>query len=225
MAVVDGPAMSLRASGNVGSICYSTWRGMQIARDRWTGVQPCVGQQAVVQGYYREIVRAWGGVLNSDQRRLWGEFAAGQTWVNKLGLTWVPTGYLAFVRLGLEALNLGASYEVNPPVQVYKAMARDVSVEQPGWEAMVRVAMSNWMNGIEPDVMQVWRAGPFTSGGYHATSGEYRVVEVVGSPFSWDDWGVVDQRYYWYRVRWGFNVGIVGVMYEQQVWVYEYPPP
>ena len=225
MAIVDGPAMSIRASGNLGPLCYSTWRGVQIARDRWTGVQPGTTPQTVVWERLRTVVRAWGGVLSDDQRRQWGEFASSQAWVNKLGLRWTPTGYLAFVRLGVEALNLGASYQVNPPVQKYKARAQTVYVGQPGWEAMVRVLMLDWMEGIQPDVMQVWRAGPFVSGGRHAISGEYRVVQVVGPPFSWDDWGVVDQRYYWYRVRWGFNVGIVGVMYEQQVWVYEYPPP
>lgn len=225
MAIVDGPALSLRASGNVGQICFARWRGVQIARDRWTGTQPNIGQQAVVQGYMRTVSRAWSTYLTKEQRNWWGEFARSQKWANKLGLRWTPTGYLAFVSLGLHSMNLAGTYEMEPPVRLYRALPSVITVSQPGWELMVRVAMSGWAGAVEPDKMQVWRAGPFTGGGYHAQSGDYRVVQVVGAPFSWDDWGLVDGMFYWYKLRWGFNVGIVGVMYEEQVYVLELPPP
>lgn len=225
MAIVYGPAMSLRASGNVGPICYARWRGMQVARDRWTGTQPCVGAQAVVQEFMREVTRAWGGSMTAEQRNMWEEFARNQRWVNKLGQEWQPTGYLAFVSMSMYSMNLVGYYSPEPPVRDFAALPGTVYVGQPGAEWFIRVMMDEWAGGVEPDVIQIFRAGPYTSGGYHAQSNEFRVVQVVGPPFSWDDWTIVTEHYYWYRVRWGFNVGIVGPMCEEQAYCIEYPPP
>jgi hypothetical protein len=191
-------------------------------------VQPNIGQQAVVQAYFKEVVEAWSDYLSADQRRRWGEYAAGLTWLNKLGLRWSPTGYLAFVKLGVESMNLVGSYQLEPPVAQVNVYAATITVIQVGFEPgslSVEIAMGDWAGAVEPDVMQVWRAGPFDGGGYHATSGEFRVVQVVGTPFSWEDNTVEAWKYYWYRLRWGLDVGIVGVMNERQVFVIEAPPP
>lgn len=225
MAKVDGPAMSIRASGNVGPLCYSIWRGMQIARAAWSGTQTSTSAQLVIRGYYTTVVQAWGGALTEAQRQMWRDYARTCRWVNTLGLDWIPSGYQVFVKMGLQSLILGSSYQVEPPEELVGAHPGSVVVYRPGVDEMIEVSMSDWADGIEPDVIQIWRAGPYVSGGYHAQKQEFRVVQVQGPPFVWQDWGVVSENYYWYRVRWGFNIGIVGNFWEEQVWVEEIPPP
>lgn len=217
MAIVEGPALSLRASGNLGTICYASWRGVMIARDIWTGEQPNVGRQAVVQNIFEEVVKAWSLACTAEDRAAWAEFASKLTVTNRLGMQYRPTGYQTFVRMNVFRRQELPDIDRTPPREV-KAVHPglvDISYGALGGEAYVN--MTDWAGGVVPDMAQIYKAGPFLRGGYHARTCDYRWIVSAPAPFFHLFTGLGPGKFYWFRVRWFLNAGVVGVWHEGQV--------
>lgn len=75
MAVVINPALSTAASGNLGPINYTRWRGMAVARAATTWTFTPSTKQTVYETMLRTVTRAWGGVLSASERQMWDAVA------------------------------------------------------------------------------------------------------------------------------------------------------
>jgi hypothetical protein len=219
MAIVDGPAMSLRASGNMGAICYTRWRGMQIARKS----SDLVFQDTTPQQKAKDAVglasKAWSGTLTPEQRAMWEEYARSQRKINRLGLRWTPSGYHIFMSRSTQAQLFGGVIQVTPPISMRAVSVLSVSILARAEVGKASIEMTFPTAPYRPDVMQVFRAGPYDGGGRHAIAPEFLEVQQVVDPFNWIDTGLSSGKYYWYRVRWGLLEGVVSSNWFGQVLV------
>lgn len=217
MAIVDGPAMSLRASGNMGAICYATWRGMQIARKSSDLVCPETTPQQKAQTAVGLAAKAWSGTLTPEQRLMWEEFARSQKFINRLGLRWTPGGYQIYMKRSTQAQLLGGAIQVEPPTESKVILVLTVTIKAGVGLGEADIEMTFPATSYRPDVMQVFRAGPYVGGGRHAIAPEYLEVYQKTDPFTWQDTGLTSGKYYWYRVRWGIYEGVVSHYWTDQV--------
>jgi len=217
MAIVQGPALSLSASGNLGAICYATWRGVQVARAASTLVCPMTTPQLKAQTAISTAAVAWSSTLTASQRALWELHATTVKLQNRLGLAWTPSGYQLFMKRSVQSLLLGGSVQATPPIVMYQVLETSVTITAsltPG-EAYIEMTFKTGMT--QPDKIQIFRAGPYDGGGRRARHPDYLEVQQVGVPYSWTDVGLTTGKFYWYKVRWGLYTGIVGVDWEGQV--------
>lgn len=218
MAKVKGPALSLEASGNLGAICYSRWRGLRIARDVWTGTYPGTSAQIEVNNRMTTVSQAWGNTLTEAQREAWREAARSQVWKSELGDTWRPSGYNYFCRQNLNRLMMGLGIMTIPPAAVPDIYCDEFELK---WEATTMVVMmqlKGFVTGAYPDQVQYFKAGPYDSQGRRPIEGEWRYYDKQ-LPGSWlYDYDVVIYKWYWYRARWFTNEGFVGNWFPEQVY-------
>lgn len=219
MAIVKGPALSLEASGNLGAICYSRWRQLQIARDTWTGTYESSSRRDFVNNVMKDVSQYWK-VLTPEEREAWEEVAREERWKTRLGGDFIPTGYQLFCKINCtrRCTGIGTGILVEPP-----RLPKPVYVGV--WEvrmstAWPRVVVSlraghPWIKLVS-DGFQIFRAGPYNSGGRHALEGEYRWLTNSTAAY-YDDSAVVEFKWYWYKARWYYNEGFVGNWFEAQI--------
>ena len=217
MAVVDAPALSLRASGNLGAICYSRWRGLKIARGVWTGTYPGYEKQLAINANMTAVSQAWGQTLTPEQREAWNEAACEQTWKNRMGGDYVPIGYQYYLKLNLVRKFLGLGISVFPPTRHYPILALEFV---PYWYAgtmSIKGRLTGYVAGQPPDGVLYDRAGPFDSGGRRALAGEYRFTFKKSHAATFTDYDLVSWKWYWYRAKWYLDSGVVGNWFYAQI--------
>jgi hypothetical protein len=148
---------------------------------------------------------------------MWEEFARSQRFVNRLGLRWTPSGYHVYLKRSVQAILLGGVVQTEPPTAIKVVNVLTVSVVASVLPGEVDVEMTFPTAPYRPDVMQVFRAGPYDGGGRKAIAPEYLEVQQVIDPFAWTDTGLTSAKYYWYRVRWGILEGVVSSSWYVQV--------
>jgi hypothetical protein len=216
MAIVEGPALSLRASGNLGSICYLQWRGIPVARAAWTGIQIPTTKQQIYIATLEAVAVAWSGTLSASDRSAWDSFARVQRWSNRLGNQWTPSGYQAFLKMNIQALNLGGVIANLPPTSMPYTVPGKWEVAGGTIVGRATVELSQFPGGLEPDFIQVFQAGPFLNVGIHAWGPDWRLVGLQSLPYKMTINGLTSARYYWFRARWVFINGVVGNWYSAQ---------
>lgn len=220
MAIVNGPAMSLEASGNLGSICYTRSRGVQIARSTWSGTYPNTSLQQASNANMTTVSQYWGGTLSSDQRNRWKEAAAEIVWVNRLGQKFRPTGYNYFVKLALQQVQLGLSISAEPPGAVPGYEIHDFYVSNSGVFNAVIVKMYKFPNDqIDYEGFQIFRAGPYDTDSLTPQWPAYKFLAVKDDGRTYYDYSVTEGKYYFYRARWYELTGQVGNFWEGHVLV------
>lgn len=218
MAIVKGPAMSIEASGNVGAINYTRWKGIQVARTTFTYTDPDTSKQQAQRGLLTTLSSKWGDVLTANEREQWGERAAEEVFTNRLGMEYRPSGYQYFMKLNLQSAFLSAKFTAAPPMKpdaVYVLRLRLLaSAGQP--ENIVAFEKAFTVR-VEADGFEIFRAGPFVSGGRRPIEPEYRFLALETVSYAYLDAGIIDTKYYWYKVRWFFEEGYVGNWWEGQL--------
>lgn len=199
MAIVIDPAHSGGASGNVGAINYTRWRGSWVARAAYSPVQPNNAAQQPKQNNFKTVVQAWG-TLTNDERQAWSEYAKRHSLTNRLLLKWVPTGYTMFSKLNLQALMIGGSIANLPPISDALGCIFDYVVT-PFAGFALRSMVTYVVGTSDIDKFQYWRAGPFASPAYNPGLDEYRQKAVFNIGSTYSDGTVLHAVYYWYRVR------------------------
>jgi len=216
LAKVVGPALSLRASGNLGAINYTEWRGTAIARELNPCVQPNNPKQEAVQDKLASVQTAWGMTLSSSDRALWDELARTMSWSDRMSVRWTPAGYHLFLKTNCQALALGGVIQVTPPTSFPWTIPARFDCTYVSSVPKIAVRMDQFPVGEEPDLIQVFRAGPFDTGGRRAIKSDYRQKALQPSPYIYADTAIVALKWYWYRVRWGYKIGIVGNYFDLQ---------
>lgn len=209
MAVVKGPALSLDASGNLGGICYSRWRGFNIARDTWTGTVPNTSAQQVYQADLTSVSQAWGGTLDADDRQAWEDYSKSQYMIDRFGEKYTPSGYNLFMSRNLIRKRWSMSILLRPYHRIKPLIATDWYVEWQVSYPRVYVRMLNGNNKGYPDKLEYWRAGPYASGGRKPIDGEWLLKKITGYGGWYNHTWTTSGDWFWYRCRMGRNDGVV----------------
>lgn len=218
MAVVKGPALSLDASGNLGAICYSSWRGLNVARDVWTGADPNTAKQQAHRALHKTVVQSWGGVLTEVQREVWRTAALSERRMSKIKTVYTPTGYQFFVQLNVQRARLGGALMTLPPaaIDAYTWTIFETTFDNVMFQVDLKF-LEELNAGAAEMSAEVWRAGPYDSGGRHAIDGEYRFVKFIQPIAQDNDVPAVLNKYYWYKARVIDDYGRVQGWFEDQV--------
>ncbi|OGC93993.1 MAG: hypothetical protein A2W25_11265 [candidate division Zixibacteria bacterium RBG_16_53_22] len=217
MAKVIAPALSLRASGNLGDINYTEWRGAAIARIKNPAVQPNTSLQLAQQANVAAAAAAWSTSMSEFERNTWEEIARNCKWSDRMSVRWTPSGYQLFMKFSVQALALGGSIQTIPTLPFPSTLPSRAQVTYNASIPRAEIILDTYPAGQDPDLIQVFRAGPFNGGGRRAIKPEYRQLGSVVTPFQFNDATVTPLKWYWFRVRWGFLIGIVGNWFEMQL--------
>lgn len=216
VAVVKAPALSVEASGNMGPICYSRWRGLKIARGVWTGTYPDTEKQQAVNARMTVVSQAWGGMLTAEEREAWVEAAREQTWKNRLGDDFVPAGYMYFSKVNLLRKFFTYGILTSPPVYPYSVYMDFFSLVKSDAGKLIRGKLEGYIVTEPPDKVQYDKAGPYDSGGRKPIAGEWRFLTKKDAGVQFFDSDLVSEKWYWYRARWFQLPGRVGNWFVKQ---------
>jgi hypothetical protein len=216
MATVINPALSMAASGNLGGVCYSRWRGLAVARSAWVGTVPNTPAQVTSQGLLRIVSQAWSYGMSVGERDQWRQYGASHPVISKLGVVYAPSGYQVFMRLNLQRLQCGGAIAYSPPITSNSFCGTLMNVVAHyglGW-------MDIWLNyetaGGPPYWYEYFRAGPYVSQGRRPIAGEWRKVYCNHGTQHYYDTSCVHNQFYWYRGRGVLYTGLVGNWFEGQ---------
>jgi len=220
MAVVKGPAMSIAASGNMGSICYSKWGELQIARDVWTGTVPNTSKQVVYQNMLSTLAGYWGSDLTERERASWRAEASNVTFSNRFGERVHYSGYTLFISRNMNLKRWGANW-LRLPIKSTGKMVFDkvAMLYQSGGPHLFWRIYNYGVDGLPwPDLFEAWLAGPYDSPGRRAIEPEYRfMASIIYPPNLYKYHGILAGKYYWMRIRLGDLNGTVSPYQEEQV--------
>lgn len=215
MAIVKGPALSLDASGNLGSLCYAKWRGLQIARAA-KSYEPTHNQlQTDQKDRAVTAAQAWSGVLNEDERASWRAAAADQVRISRVGTPYIPSGYQYFLGLSIQLIRQGYAIKHLPPIAMESYIHTYITANQ---ETGVNALRTRFEGRVpsHPSTIQGedWMAGPFTQGGYHPQIYDYKFQEFRSISSGNRYAGLNYNSYYWFKMRWVDESGRVGNWFE-----------
>lgn len=219
MAIVKNPALSSEASGNVGGLCYTRWRELQVVRGPWTGTVPNTTDQQTYQAFLTTVSKKWSELLTALERVLWEEAAETEEWTSRLGTNYRPSGYQLYLKYNIQRLVVGMTLTTVPIIKVHHAQIRAI-FPRFGYSATqidVRTSVRKLIGEAAPYCIQYWRAGPFDTPGHRAMGPEYRLKQNETDPgdsYKWTDYPPVQGKWYWYKCRavweWG---GVTGFRY------------
>lgn len=218
MAIVKGPALSIDASGNLGAICYSKWRGRSVARSAWSGTVPCTPDQVVYQNHLGTLAQYWGGTLTEDEREAWRAFGREITVKGRLGDLHHPNGYNLFISRNMNRKRWGEAI-LNRPIDDQKKLIWwlwNMHYDLPG----TRIRWMHWgvPSGEYPDLYEGWVAGPYNSPARRPIEPEFRYYKFVSPGVGLISKNqAADNKYYWMRMRLGDFAGIVSPFLYKQV--------
>lgn len=215
MAIVKGPALSIDASGNVGGICFTKWRGLQIAKAAWSGAPTPTPAQTDQKDRMVTAQQAWGGVLNESERDSWRAAAADQIRISRVKTPYVPSGFHYFLGLTVQLLRQGFEIRRLPPKTGEVFMFTEITALQDGTNNRLRTRFEGRVPASPTTIQgEDWMAGPYVSGGYHAQARDYRFQEfrsiTAGNLYE----GLDFLKYYWFKMRWIDTSGRVGNWFE-----------
>ena len=202
MGIVINPACSFGASGDVGALNYSRWRGMWIARGKYTLTQTSSAKQLTQRARYTAAIIYWQD-FTAAERELWTLYASKQRVKNRLQQEYTPTGYHCFLGMAIQAQVVGYSIPDEPPTEPMPYSVFGVEVTQV-------LQLSVWKIKIDPTEIptgstefkiQYQYAPPFISGARNPKENEWRTG---GAWLAYDYWVLVptdNDRYRYFRVR------------------------
>lgn len=217
MAVVKGPAYSQQASGTIGSTNFTRWRGLNIARAAATPIDPNTTKQINQRALMSTVAGNWGGLLTEPKRERWDMAAREVIAYDRLGGAYVPSGYQYYMKINLQAAFFGGGVQMIPPILLKSVYVGSASARSsPSVNAIIVRLEKETSVKVDADGFQVFKAGPYDSGGRRPIEPEYRHLALQRDHYQYVDFDVVDTKWYWYKMRWFFDVGFVGNWWEDQ---------
>lgn len=208
MAIVKAPALSLDASGNVGAINYTRYKGYNIARAVGTYTDPNTPAQQAARAHATTASQAWGGTLTEAERETWNDRAKSVIFINRLGDPYQPSGYQVFLKWNMQRLHDGIPInEAAPPGNFTTEIEKLESVTTGFPGEMETKLLKAGAAQIDAASVVVFRAGPYNSGGRRAIWPEFRKVSVQTPPANYLNVGLTATKYYWWRAFGVFNSG------------------
>jgi len=218
MAIVIAPAMSQQASGNIGSVNFTRWKGVNVARTTYVPVYTPSGKQMAQRGLMTSVSALWGQSLSAANRQTWEDQAAETKFKNRLGIEYQPSGYQLFMKLNIQAAVFMMPASWNAPARPDPVYVWRVTAEQDPFFNANEVTMEKALTvKVDADGFQIFRAGPYNSGGRRPIRPEYRQLTTIWGDYYYHDFAVISTKWYWYWCRWFFSEGHVGNWWEVQV--------
>lgn len=203
MAIVIAPALSLQASGNVGSINYTRWKGINIARTTFSYTDIPTPKQLSQRSKLSILSAAWGGLLSAENRLTWQERAEEVVVLNRLGVAYKPSAYQVFMSWNLQLMVIGDIINYNAPPGIENVQISEL-VLSVGMAFEVECQLLDDLNNdIGCRAAIYFRAGPYSSGGRRPIAPEYRLLDYKKPPGKLYDYDVIWGQFYWYK---GFGV-------------------
>jgi len=219
VAIVIAPAMSQQASGNVGSINYTRWRGINVARTTYVYSDPNTEKQQLQRGKLEYLARAWGVLLNAANRETWRESAVDQVFKNRLGGEYRPSGYQLFMKWNLQLAVIGDLHNANAPTGIWNVEIYSLDVLSPPVLIKIWIKLANRAgDNVDCRAAIIFKAGPYTSGGRRPIEPEYRLLVVQKPPATYTDWDLQADNYYWYKAFGVLDSGQRTNSFESQVY-------
>ena len=219
MSIIKGPAMSVDASGNMGAICYTRWRGRQVARSAWSGTQTSSSSQLLRRAEFKLIVQRWGsGLVDRDA---WNQFAREKMKTDRLGDPREWTGYELYVARNIVYRRHTDGYLDTPPKNTDGVVFVLSSLNNVSTGVLKLVcAVGAGIRDITQDFLVGWIAGPFNSEARRAIAPEFRYSSATQLQVYLYFSGLTIGKYYWVRWRWeGVKTGQIGPWAEAQGFV------
>lgn len=218
MAVVKMPAMSMQASGNLGDMNFTRWRGMSVARATYIPDYTPSSKQLMQRLLLANIAIYWGTSLSSDQRSRWEEAAAEQVAFDRLGGQYRPTGYQYYMKINMIIVSVNGEFAWIPPIVPEGIYVGSMSMywTETHQRVVIRLVGDDDTK-LTSDGFQVYRAGPYTSGGRRPIKPEYRFIANESEKRFYLDYDVEPVKWYWYKCRWYMETGFVGNWWEKQI--------
>ena len=107
LAIVTNPLYSSEASGNMGALNYTTWKGKAVVRSVGVYTDPDTADQQAVRADFKAVVQAWSGLLSVSDRQRWKDYARTLRFIDRLGRPWQPGGYHVFVSRNMNRATMG----------------------------------------------------------------------------------------------------------------------
>jgi len=218
MAIVINPALSGAASGNLGGICYASWRGLQIARKshEWHGTHTLTPDQIYYKGLVETCASAWGQILSEDDREMWRLKARTEVAVSRLARRYQPSGYQLFMTRNVQRAVIGLPINLQPEVFTPTFLVTGIEASFGTVPGEMQVELTGYTSSNKPDFGKYWRAGPFDSEGKRAFPPDYRLVDIERPVAGFGDGTVIPGKFYWYKGCGGMDCGVVGGGHEVQ---------
>jgi len=164
------------------------------------------------------IAAKWGDALSGEDRLQWERAVEDLVVMNRMGGVYRPSGYQHFMRVNLLADFFGGGVQFVPPKLPNSVYVWRFRGGPSGTVEENLVFMEKALN-VPPvsDGWEIYRAGPYASGGRRPIKPEYRHLAVERVSHRYRDSDVIDTKWYWYKARWFFDVGFVGNWWEIQI--------
>jgi len=217
MAVVKAPALSLDASGNLGGICYSRWRGLNLARDTWTGTYDYTIKRLLAQSTLNQVAQEWSGGLTEEEREEWRKAAQSEVRMSKVKTKYVPSGYQYFMEINIQRYRRDfGTLRLPPPADKVNGM---VSITGYWNKILSKLNVKGDPLRVEDDTNYRWEggiAGPYNGQGRMALEGEFRFFAFCQFYTYYGILGLTLDKYYWIRMRFSFPSGRMGNWFTRQ---------
>jgi len=207
MAIIDNPGFGLRASGNLGGICYYISRGRQVVRTAKPATPATSTKQVIIQGYLTLAVTAWQTTLSQAQRDAWREYASRVRFRDRLGRLRNIPAYNLFVKFFIRASNLGQTPISDPPADHIVAGFTSYYSDWVDALSYFRALPWLWFGDNDSDGFEWWMAGPFDYEGRQAQENEFYFEKYKAGTGITVSGTKVHDKYYWHRIRWVMNDG------------------
>lgn len=217
MGVVIGPAFSMQASGNIGALNFTRWRGMAVARGKTTYTYTPNTLQQTREAVLIAVAKAWGQTLLAEQRAMWGEVAKGVLAIDRFGHPYTMTGYQLYMKLNVQRGMIPLAIQTDPPLLGRPFCILGLSSAAGGGAGYYKIKTALRTGIDEPELIQYWQAGPYDSPGRHALKGEFRLVGVERPASDYMTGLLIIGKWYWFQVRGGMDTGEVGNFHELQL--------
>ena len=214
-AIVRGPLHSDQASGNMGSLCYSRWRGRAVVRSAWSGTDPNTADQQTRRARLTAVSQRWGNVLSAADRQSWIDLAKSLKFPDRFGQLKGISGYNLFVKRNMNRYPFVTNYLDKPTEggELFYVEVLELTFQVVYPRVWVRPRHGDVSNNQE--YYDYWRAGPYDSPARNPIEGEWeRKHQALAS---WYDYGITTSKYYWYRTRGGWNSGVFTSWWVEQV--------
>jgi len=219
MAIVIAPAMSQQASGNVGSINFTRWKGINVARTTYVYSDPNTPAQQTQRALLGSLAAAWGGVLSVANRETWADRAADQVFKNRLGTEYRPSGYQLFMKWNLQLMVISDIMYFNAPTGIFNVEIEKIEVWM-GVMSEVWIQLTNSLDmNLDCRAVMIFRAGPFSSPARHPIEPEYRMLNFTKPPAAYEDYPQPTGNFFWYRCFGVLDSGQRTPAFEDQIYV------
>ena len=209
MAKVIGPGFSQWASGRVGAVEYTRWRGIMVARTSEKGTQPNTPLQQSRQAILTQATKDWSESLSESDREAWREYAKNKKRINEQGMEYQPSGYELFVMVTMRRYMYGYTLSYQPP-DVHEPV---VPVEYKcDWNSVTKKVTLGLVK-IGGELANFDRQRHFhfetASGGRVPIESEWRSLQAWDNTL-WTFGWLSLEKYHWFKNRWFTSDGVFG---------------